>query len=212
MKEVLSAKMVMESFQSGWNPNSRIVIGRGGSDYRPRPNQHPPEITEFVDDVLTILPVERRKQALEIGLETGGTHLIFRQVFEDVMSVEVNFQSAMLFVAGLVDPSHSKMVCSNSQLPMSGKIVEKELAGKKVDMLLIDADHSFHGCESDYLNYEPLVMSGGIVAFHDTVHDAASVGVFVKMIEEGKHLTSTGKLAVKYIHHNGQGIAYYVKP
>jgi hypothetical protein len=96
-------------------------------------------------------------------------------------------------------------------LPVTRKIVENELAGQKVDLLFIDADHSFNGCESDYLNYEPLVVSGGIVAFHDTVHDAASIGVFVKMLEEGKHLISTGKLEVKYIHHKGQGIAYYVK-
>jgi predicted O-methyltransferase YrrM len=212
MKEQITGKSVLENYQSGWKPHHGIVIGRGGNEYRPRANQNVTEITDLVDTVLNTMPVERRKLALEIGLETGGTHLILRQLFENVVSVEINSQSAMLFLSGLVNPERSKVICSNSQLPVTKKIVEKELAGQKVDMLFIDGDHSFNSCESDYINYEPLVAVGGTIAFHDEIL-CPDVGRFVKMIEEGTHPTSMDKLTIRHIHVNGgMGIACYVKP
>ena len=37
----------------------------------------------------------------------------------------------------------------------------------KVDFLFIDGGHDFCTCVLDYLNYSPLVRSGGVIAFHD---------------------------------------------
>lgn len=36
-----------------------------------------------------------------------------------------------------------------------------------LDLLFIDADHSYEGVKHDFLSYSPLVRPGGIVAFHD---------------------------------------------
>jgi predicted O-methyltransferase YrrM len=43
------------------------------------------------------------------------------------------------------------------------------LAGRRVDVLFIDGDHTYAGVKQDHEMYSPLVREGGIVAFHDIV-------------------------------------------
>jgi predicted O-methyltransferase YrrM len=43
------------------------------------------------------------------------------------------------------------------------------LAGRRVDFLFIDGDHSYEGVARDFEMYAPLVAKSGIVAFHDIV-------------------------------------------
>jgi predicted O-methyltransferase YrrM len=37
----------------------------------------------------------------------------------------------------------------------------------KIDLLFIDADHSYEAVRADWLNWSPFVKKGGIIAFHD---------------------------------------------
>ncbi len=46
---------------------------------------------------------------------------------------------------------------------------------KAIDVLFIDADHSYEGCLDDWNNFSPFVKSGGWVVFHDC--DDTSPGV-----------------------------------
>jgi predicted O-methyltransferase YrrM len=41
--------------------------------------------------------------------------------------------------------------------------------GRPIDLLIIDADHSYGGVRSDYEMYAPLVGAGGLIALHDIV-------------------------------------------
>jgi cephalosporin hydroxylase len=51
------------------------------------------------------------------------------------------------------------------------------LAGRSVDFLMIDGDHTRAGVAADFEMYGPLVGSGGVIAFHDIVPGpAANVG------------------------------------
>src|SRR4029079_19507351 len=43
------------------------------------------------------------------------------------------------------------------------------LAGRPVDFLLIDGDHSYDGAAADWRDYGALVAPDGLVAFHDIV-------------------------------------------
>jgi predicted O-methyltransferase YrrM len=45
------------------------------------------------------------------------------------------------------------------------------LAGREIDFLFIDGDHTYEGVKSDFEMYSPLVRAGGLVAFHDIVPD-----------------------------------------
>ena len=43
------------------------------------------------------------------------------------------------------------------------------LAGRKVDFLFIDGDHTVGGVTADYNDYKEFVRPGGVIAFHDIV-------------------------------------------
>jgi predicted O-methyltransferase YrrM len=168
------------------------------------------EITEFLDIVCAVLPEKRRGLALEIGLYTGGTHLIWKGLFQRVVSVEINASSAVLFMAGLVDTEGSQVVVGNSVLPITTKIVEKTL-GQKADLLFIDGDHSASGVESDYFNYEPMVAPGGIIGFHDSADKNGDVRRFVDSLKAGTNeCMPGGPKDIKQIHYQ-MGIDYYIK-
>ena len=44
------------------------------------------------------------------------------------------------------------------------------LAGRQIDFLFIDGDHTYDGVKQDFEMYAPLVRPGGIVGFHDIAH------------------------------------------
>ena len=43
----------------------------------------------------------------------------------------------------------------------------KEYFPNGIDLLFIDGDHSYNGVKSDFINYFPLVNSGGFIIFDD---------------------------------------------
>jgi predicted O-methyltransferase YrrM len=47
--------------------------------------------------------------------------------------------------------------------------VQELLAGRPVDFLFIDGDHTYDGVARDFELYTPLVRPGGLVALHDIV-------------------------------------------
>lgn len=46
---------------------------------------------------------------------------------------------------------------------------------EQFDFLLIDAGHDYESVSADFKNYAPMVRSGGVVFFHDTVNQNAGV-------------------------------------
>lgn len=56
--------------------------------------------------------------------------------------------------------------------------VQEIIQDGKIDLLFIDADHSYEGVKSDFEMYSPLVKKGGLIAFHDIANDPdATYGV-----------------------------------
>ena len=45
----------------------------------------------------------------------------------------------------------------------------QQLAGRKIDFLWIDGDHTYDGVKKDFSMYSALVRKGGIVGFHDII-------------------------------------------
>ena len=50
-----------------------------------------------------------------------------------------------------------------------------ETFGDRIDLLFIDADHSYEGCLNDWLSWNRFLAPGAIVAFHDVVGQKASL-------------------------------------
>jgi hypothetical protein len=55
----------------------------------------------------------------------------------------------------------------DSHLPSTLGQLVAILAGRTIDLLFIDGDHSYEGCLADFEMYRHLVGSDGIIAFHD---------------------------------------------
>lgn len=77
----------------------------------------------------------------------------------------------------------------------------KHFSPLSIDYLHIDADHSYEGVKADHAAYYPLVKSGGIITFHDTVSPDCGVKDFL-LTEFIEHLN------IKI----GNGTAVHIKP
>jgi predicted O-methyltransferase YrrM len=70
--------------------------------------------------------------------------------------------------------------------------LERILAGRQIDLLFIDGDHSYGGVVADFTMYSPLVAPGGMIAMHDIVLEpelwgrGADAGVAWKFLRESR--------------------------
>lgn len=73
---------------------------------------------------------------------------------------------------------------------------------EQVDFAFVDGDHTYDGVKQDYEMYSPLVRKGGVIAFHDIVHDFKhpDVGVdkFWNELKAGKSAESVQEFVVDW--------------
>lgn len=159
---------------------------------------------------------------LEIGLGYfGSTHFLWRLLFDRVATVESNHSRFLTFGKNtreyykkwILDDGKSSFFGGFSSEP---SIIERVYKSFKegIDVLFIDADHSYGGILSDWLIYAPLVKSGGIVAFHDLEldydHDRGPKGFF-EDLESGNVVPGKQFKLERILHSKYHGIGFYVK-
>jgi cephalosporin hydroxylase len=144
---------------------------------RLKPFQVEYEYTRFIEFVRGIKP----KVVVEIGTADGGTLLAWSRIAsETVVSVDQPLNSdnwgyapvrQRLYKEMCADRTKMKMhtVFGDSHKESTKKLVQDCLAGRKVDFLFIDGDHSYEGVKRDYELFKDLVRPGGYIAFHDVV-------------------------------------------
>lgn len=126
---------------------------------------------------LTELVRELRPSAVcEIGAAGGGTAFIFAHAAADeatVVSVDLEFGRARREAVRLFARARQRLVCvqGDSHEPATLDAVRATLAGRPLDLLYLDGDHSFEGVAADFRLYAPLVRAGGLVVLHDIVPD-----------------------------------------
>lgn len=132
------------------------------------------EICEFVR---ILLAKGLSGNVLEIGLGYyGGTHMLWRQIFNRVITVEFNAWSMQRFrLSERLDP-RSTIIIGNSHEPQTLEKVRSYV--NSVDLLFIDGDHEYESVAKDWAMYHSLVKPGGIIAFHDSVCKAQHFGIF----------------------------------
>ena len=125
---------------------------------------------------------------LEVGTEKGGTFFLLTRVATPdalLLSLDLPVGQMSAYPAwreplyrGFVrERQRTELVREGSHAPRTFEKVKDLLAGRSIDLLFIDGDHSYNGVKKDFEMYSPLVAKDGTIAFHDIVDGAeASVG------------------------------------
>lgn len=132
------------------------------------------EIMSLANAVAELKP----KNILEIGTARAGTLFIWANITSlKVVSCDLDDPSYRRSVYEAFPPPNSNCkvihLSGDSHQKSFLEKVEKELNGEQVDFLFIDGDHTEVGVEADYNDYNHLVRSGGIIAFHDIIEKQA---------------------------------------
>lgn len=137
--------------------------------------QRPDEFAAVLDVVAAAEP----EVVVEIGCMNGGTLYAWRQICEDVYAITLPSPHPDYPI------SHGATVLKgDSHSPESVGWLRGQLAGREIDVLHIDGDHTFDGVKADWEMYSPLVRSGGLILINDIANgrDAADVGRFWRQL------------------------------
>jgi len=157
---------------------------------------------------------------LEIGLGYyGSTHFLWRMIFDKVITIEnknnrirefgLNIQK--YYGKWILDDGKSYFIHGNSNDPKTIRNLY-ELTNE-VDIIFIDALHSYESVLTDWLVYSPRVKKDGIVAFHDCEKrfpHRKGVADFIDELECG-NIDGKKYHMNKIVHSTEQGICWYIK-
>jgi len=160
-----------------------------------QPFQMKEEILKLVSMAADVKP----KNVIEIGTLTGGTLFLLSRVASDeaaIISIDLphgpfgggyHFWKIPLFKSFASKRQKIHLIRSDSHSAGTLLKVKNILNGAKVDFLYIDGDHTYEGVKKDFEMYSPLVIKGGMVAFHDIAATPPEPGADVNRFwEEAK--------------------------
>lgn len=133
------------------------------------------ELRHFLERVRDQKP----RVVVEIGTARGGMLYCFAQLAaRDATLVSIDLPGAPNCggqtatereVFATFGPATQQMhfIPADSQLPATREQLLQILAGRRIDLLFIDGDHSYEGCLADFEMYRDLVAPEGLIVFHD---------------------------------------------
>lgn len=133
-------------------------------------NQSRFEILGLIDR----LKRESPRVICEIGVAEGGTNFVLTHALPDVelvlgIDLFVQGRSRLRYFAR----PDQRLHYFNGPSQSAGMLAQigAALAGRKLDLLFIDGDHSYAGARDDFLGYRQFVREDGTIAFHDICPD-----------------------------------------
>lgn len=148
---------------SEWLDVTPQVIPGGSS-------QIPQEILGFIEFARRHNP----KTFVEIGTEAGGTNFLISRAIESVdrvLAVDLWVHNRARLARYTRSGVEFTAINGDSAAAATVAGVERALAGRKIDLLFIDGDHSLAGVLADLRLYRSFVVPHGLIAFHDIVPD-----------------------------------------
>jgi hypothetical protein len=149
------------------------LVKRTGDYFLAIQNEY--ELRHFLEQVRDLRP----SVVVEIGTARGGMLFCFCQLAaRDATLVSIDLPGAPNCggqtatereVFATFGPGTQAMhfIPADSHLESSRQQLLAILAGRQVDLLFIDGDHSYAGCMSDFEMYRHLVAPDGLIVFHD---------------------------------------------
>lgn len=139
------------------------------------PGQVISEIGQFLEIAKKIEP----KNVLEVGTAHGGNLFLLTKIANDggkIISIDLPggefgggyfARKKKLYNNFVTGTQKMFLIRDDSHKNETLNLVIEKLAGEKIDVLFIDADHTYNGVKSDLEMYGPLVRPGGIIGMHD---------------------------------------------
>ncbi|MFY9586877.1 MAG: class I SAM-dependent methyltransferase [Actinomycetota bacterium] len=155
LAQIHSAKTSGEIFEAAWEF---------------APQQVEQEIVSFLD----LVNAEQPRLIVEIGSASGGTTFMLSRVTPPdatIISVDLYVRNKFQLRRSAQPSQRLTLIDGSSRDPETLRAIEDILAGRLLDLLFIDGDHSYEGVASDFRLYRHLVREGGLVAFHDIQPD-----------------------------------------
>jgi cephalosporin hydroxylase len=138
-----------------------------------------------IEALLHILERDAPKTIVEIGTARGGTLFLFaRAAAPDAFLLGVDWgisvARAPLYRALAREGQRVELLEGDSHDASMVSNARTLLAGRPVDFLFVDGDHTYEGVRADFELWTPLVRQGGLVALHDihSVGEEFGVGAF----------------------------------
>jgi len=140
-----------------------------------KPIQTPAEIEQLYLAVCELKP----RRVLEVGTARGGTLYLWTQAAtDDAIVVSVDLPGGRfgggyaecrvaLYEAFAGPQQNVRLLRGDSHAPQTLEQVRNILGDQPLDLLFIDADHTYEGVKADFVQYSPLVRPGGLIGFHD---------------------------------------------
>jgi predicted O-methyltransferase YrrM len=169
---------------------------------------------------LSILRQLRPERVVEIGTATGGSLFAFARVCaDDALLVSIDLPGkhlgygypvprSALYEGFTFGSQRIDLLRGDSHSEAMRDRVVTILEGQPVDLLFIDADHSYEGVARDYELYSPLVAPDGVVMFHD-VNEHPVYGVSRFWSEVRKAHEAAGGSVIEIVelpHRPGMGL------
>ncbi len=132
------------------------------------------QVASEIHGLIERLRALQPRTIVEIGTHKGGNSFLFCHAVSTatrVIGVDLCVQNADKLVHFTRSGQRYFALHGDSQTKQMRARVEALLAGRPVDFLFIDGDHSYAGVRADFELYSPLVRDGGLIALHDIVSD-----------------------------------------
>ena len=141
----------------------------------------PAQVSSEITGLLKVLATRPPRTLLEIGAYKGGTFFLFSRVAApDALLINLDLPAtswgqgtpawrARLYNSFAREQQQIELVAEDSHQPATAARIQTLLAGRALDFLFIDGDHSYSGVKADYELYSPFVAPGGLIALHDIV-------------------------------------------
>ncbi len=144
--------------------------------------QKPYELSAFLAILVDMQP--RPQIMVEIGCDAGGTLWAWKQIgIPRVIGIEYPDEHSDDNPWGTDNPlvPHGcEIIRGDSHADETRQRLADLLDGQPIDVLFIDADHTYEGVKRDFLMYAPMVANEGAVVLHDVSPHPNHPGVGVQ--------------------------------
>lgn len=116
-------------------------------------------------DLLALCAERDVRRVLEVGSDAGGTLWAWSQLGAETFAVTM--PDGPFSTGRKLNPHGATVVEGDSRQRTTWLAMHHALAGRDVDMLFIDGDHTAEGVGADVAGYSGFVRPGALITLHD---------------------------------------------